>query len=95
MKEDQVMLRYKDDLGAVGTIPLFRNQVQKWFNCLKNAQQVIVYIGSAYRGVNPNKIIDWSIENVSESLVSMKDTDPIDLTWASMVKCRGTRTYSH
>lgn len=84
MTAELAILKYTDDLGRILTIPLTATQIQKWFECFENHKPFIVYVSDQYRGVNPSKIIDWTIAGVSEDLKSMERTHIADITWESM-----------
>ncbi|MCW3793841.1 hypothetical protein OM416_19805 [Paenibacillus sp. LS1] len=83
MASELAVLRYTDDLGRTLTIPLTVSQIQEWFECFENHKPFIVHLSDQIRGVNPSKIIDWTIAGVSPDLKSMRRTSVADITWES------------
>ncbi|MFX3643365.1 MAG: hypothetical protein ACE3L7_32735 [Candidatus Pristimantibacillus sp.] len=84
MASELAILRYTDDLGRTLTIPLNATQMREWFECFRNEEPFIVYVDHQFRGVNPTKLIDWTIDGVSSDLKSLGNSSVEDLTWESL-----------
>lgn len=84
MASELAILRYTDDLGRTLTIPLNISQIKEWFMCFENNNPFIAYVSNEYRGVNPSKVIEWTIEGVSSDLKSLGNSCVADLTWGDM-----------
>lgn len=74
MSDKLVILRYISiHSESEKTIPLNKEQILEWESCFKNNRNFAVRIGNELRGLNPNHIVEFKIENVNHDLFPLEE----------------------